>query len=85
MSLVLSTAFQKEMLKLATKNPQLKKQLAKTLKLLAASPTHPSLRLHKLSHRRDFSVSVNMSIRIIFRFVGADVYLLSIGTHDQVY
>jgi len=85
MKLVVSAHFHKSLIKLSVKNSKLKKQISKTLKLLTTSPHHPSLRLHKLSSKNDYSVSVNMSIRIILRFVGEDIYLLEIGSHDEVY
>jgi len=85
MNLIVSRSFHKDLLKLSAKNAKLQKQISKTLGLLTTAPTHPSLRLHKLSNRGDYSVSVNMSIRITLRFVGEDVYLLQIGTHEQVY
>ncbi len=85
MNLVISSTFHKSMVKIAAKNPRLKKQITKTLKLLLVAPDHPSLRLHKLSNRQDYSISVNMSIRILVRFVDENIYLLAIGTHGQVY
>lgn len=85
MNLIVSSVFHKGMIKLSAKNPKIKKQIIKTLNLISVDPTYPSLRLHKLSNRGDYSVSVNMSLRIIIRFVGENIYLLQIGSHDEVY
>jgi len=85
MKLIISSRFHKDLAKLASKNTKLKKQISKTLELLLDSPTYPSLRLHKLSNHGDYSVSVNMSIRIIFRQYGANIFLLRIGSHEEVY
>ncbi|TVR73372.1 MAG: plasmid stabilization protein [Spirochaetaceae bacterium] len=46
--------------KFARRHPDLPGQYEKTLKLLEANPSHPSLRLHKLTGRLDglYSVSI---------------------------
>lgn len=85
MNLIVSSRFHKDLAKLARKNTNLKKQISKTLELLLNSPSYPSLRLHKLSNHGDYSISVNMSIRIIFRQCGTNIYLLRIGSHEEVY
>jgi mRNA-degrading endonuclease YafQ of YafQ-DinJ toxin-antitoxin module len=60
-------------------------QVTKTLVLLGVNLLYPSLRLHKLSGTQNYSVSVNMSIRIIFHKDQDYLYLLRIGTHEEVY
>ncbi len=73
--------------KLITKNSSFDAKIDKTLQLLQLSPRHPSLRLHKLTgeHVNEWSVSVNRSIRIIFRYIPQGILLVDIGTHDEVY
>ncbi len=85
MNLVISSHFHKDLSKITNKNFKLKRQVAKTLEFLLNSPHHPSLRLHKLSNKGDYSISVNMSLRIIFRQDDENIYLLKIGSHDEVY
>lgn len=85
MNLIPSARFIADLKKLERGNTQLKRAIAKTLYHLRINPGHPSLRLHKLAGERTYSISVNMSIRIIFMRFEDDVYLLRIGTHEDVY
>ncbi|MEK7592916.1 MAG: type II toxin-antitoxin system RelE/ParE family toxin [Patescibacteria group bacterium] len=71
--------------KLEKKNERLKKAIVKTMGRLQDNPSHPSLRLHKLSGQSVYSISVTMNIRIIIAFRGDDIYLLSVGSHEDVY
>lgn len=80
-----SDKFQKQVKKLVKANPSLRSQIRKTVKLLAKDLNHPSLRLHKLSGENYWSISVNKSIRIIARWDGDKLYLLRIGSHEEVY
>lgn len=85
MILVTSKRFDDDLRRLLKKNPLLRKKVSKCLNLLRKNPDYPSLRLHKLSGRENFSVSVDRSIRIILHFEGETIFLLRIGTHDEVY
>lgn len=86
---VLSEGYKKKAIKFLKKHPQVRKQYAKTLRLLRDNPQHPSLRLHKLKGQlQQFqSVSINMQYRIMIDFIIKDdvVYLLDIGEHDEIY
>lgn len=46
---------------------------------------HPSLRWHKLEGSRYYSISVDMSVRIIVAIDEDEIYLLRIGKHEEVY
>ena len=87
--LVLKEKFIKKSVKLLKKNPSLKSQFDKTIKQLEINPFHPSLRLHKLKGtlKEYYSISINMSYRIIIDFIIIDnkIILLDIGNHDEVY
>ena len=87
--LVLKERFIKKSIKLLKKNPNLKEQFNKTLKLLEKGPFYPSLRLHKLkgSLKEYYSVSINMSYRIVIDLIIIDnkIILLNIGNQDEVY
>lgn len=85
MKLVLSSKFQKDLDKLLTKNPQIKSKVTKTLKLMQQNIRHPSLRLHKLAGTNIWSVSVDLSIRIVFYLSENKLFLLEIGKHNEVY
>lgn len=73
----------------AKRHPDLLGQYEKTLRLLEADPSHPSLRLHKLGGKREglYSVSINMTYRISLEFIIKDdtVIPVDVGTHDETY
>jgi len=75
--------------KFAKRHPELLGQYEKTLRLLEANPSHPSLRLHKLTGKLDglYSVSINMTYRISLEFIIDDdtVIPVNVGTHDEAY
>lgn len=82
---VFAEKFQKQLAKLSKANRFVKVQTKKTVELLKFDIKHPSLRLHKLGGGNYWSVSVNKSIRIIARWDEDSLYLLRIGTHEDVY
>ena len=71
------------------RHPDLIGQYEKTLRLLELNPSHPSLRLHKLSGKHDdlYSVSINISYRITLELILREDMIIpvDIGSHDQVY
>jgi mRNA-degrading endonuclease YafQ of YafQ-DinJ toxin-antitoxin module len=75
--------------KFLKKHPNIFKKYEKTIFILEQNPHHPSLRLHKLQGemKEYFSVSIDMEYRIIIDFIIVDekIYLLDIGSHDEVY
>lgn len=87
--LIITESYQKRAKKFFAKHPEILKQYEKVLKLLCANPQHPSLRLHKLSGRLSglFSVSINISYRLIINFIikNNQIILIDIGSHDEVY
>lgn len=64
-------------------------QYEKTLRLLEANPSHPSLRLHKLGGELEglYSVSINMTYRISLEFIIKEdtVIPVDVGTHEETY
>ena len=75
--------------KFAKRHPDLLGQYEKTLRLLEANPSHPSLRLHKLEGKLEglYSVAINMTYRISLEFIIKDdtVIPVDVGTHDDTY
>jgi len=71
------------------RHPDLLGQYEKTLRLLELNPSHPSLRLHKLSGKLDdlYSVSINISYRIMLELLIREntIIPVNIGSHDQIY
>lgn len=79
--------------RLVRQNPQLRGQIEQTLNQLAQDPFHPSLRTHKLTGDLAdvWSCSIDYKLRILFEFVESSesreeaIFLLNLGSHDEVY
>lgn len=84
MKLVASAHFRQNVEKCISKNPRYRKKIEKTLQVLIQDPGHPSLRIHKIKGNY-YSISIDMSIRIIYSREGDTVYLLKLGSHEDVY
>ena len=71
-------------LKSLTKNEQ--KMVFNKLKLLVQDPFYPSLRTKKVQGLADvFEMSVNMDIRILWKYEdGVIILLLDVGHHKQI-
>jgi mRNA-degrading endonuclease YafQ of YafQ-DinJ toxin-antitoxin module len=93
MNLVWSSAFSRAVKRLLRQSPKMAEPIEKTLQQLSDDPYHPSLKTHKLKGDLDgrWSCSIDYSNRILFEFVptpeedGAEIFLLTLGTHDDVY
>ncbi|KKQ92754.1 MAG: hypothetical protein UU16_C0057G0015 [Candidatus Woesebacteria bacterium GW2011_GWA2_40_7] len=83
--IVLSENFQKELKKNIKKDPKLWSKVVKTLKFLSKDINHLSLRLHKLSGKENWSISVSKSYRIMFNIENDILFCAKFGTHDEVY
>jgi mRNA interferase YafQ len=61
--------------------------LRAALRRFAADPQDPLLRTHKLKGDLSdyWSFSVDDDLRVLFRWDGDDVFLVNLGSHDQVY
>ena len=88
-SIKFSKQYEKISKKFFKKHQNLKQKYTKTILMLRKNPYHPSLRLHKLqgSLSEYYSISIDMEYRIIIDFIIVDdvIYLLDIGSHDEVY
>ena len=87
--IIFTESYVKRAKKFIKKHPEVTNQYEKTLKLLEVNPSHPSLRLHKLEGRISefYSVSINMSYRIMIDFIIKDneIIPISVGKHEDVY
>ena len=79
----------KKIKKFLKKHPNLFRKYEKTISILEQNPFHPSLRLHKLQGdlKEFYSVSIDLEYRIIIDFIIIDeqIFLIDIGSHDEVY
>ena len=77
MEVVWSSGFKQSFRKITQKNPQLKNQIVKILRLLADDPFTPSLKSHKLTGDLAglWSCSVAYNFRIIFNLSKDEKFL----------
>jgi toxin HigB-1 len=87
--IIFTESYEKRAKKFLKQNPTLINQYAKTLKLLATNPSHPSLRLHRLKGSLSMihSATINRAYRITLQFiVKKDTIIpINVGKHDEVY
>ena len=93
MKIVWSNAKARSFKKLVKKNPQLQEKILKVLKTLANDPFTPSLKSHKLTGNLGnlWACWVTYDCRVIFEFSEEEesaegiIFLVDIGSHDEVY
>jgi mRNA-degrading endonuclease YafQ of YafQ-DinJ toxin-antitoxin module len=61
--------------------------LRAAMRRFAADPMDVLLRTHKLKGDLDayWAFSVDEDLRVLFRWVGDEAFLVNLGSHDQVY
>jgi addiction module RelE/StbE family toxin len=92
-ALIWSNAFTRSFKRWMRKRPDLDNDIAEALRLLTVDPFVLQLETHKLKGKLSgsWACSAGYDLRIIFDFVKAekggedDIFLLAIGTHDEVY
>lgn len=69
------------------KHPELKQEINERLKLLQNNLQNPVLKTHHLTGRLKglLSFSISYDYRIVFKLEDDTIYLLNIGSHDEVY
>lgn len=92
-TLVWSNTFIRAFKRVLRKQPNLRKNIEDTLKLLAQDPFTLQLETHKLKGKLSgsWACSAGYDLRIVFDFVKSEkqkedcIFLIEIGTHDEVY
>jgi len=92
-TLIWGKTFIKAFKRTVKKYPTLSQDIEETLRLLVKDPFAPQLETHKLKGKLSgsWACSVGYGLRIVFDFVKSekqeedDIFLLEIGTHDEVY
>ena len=92
-TLIWSSAFLKSFKKLLKRRPDRREEIQKALRLLVDDPFDPKLETHKLKGKLSgtWACSAGYELRIIFDFAREkdkkedDIFLIEIGTHDEVY
>ena len=91
--LLWSNTFRRAFRRTVKRHPDVLGDIEATLRLLQANPFAPQLATHKLKGRLagTWACSAGYDLRILFEFVlhpdgeEEDLFLLEIGTHDEVY
>ena len=92
-TLIWSNTFLRAFKRLLKKQPDRREEIQKTLRLLLDNPFNPKLETHKLKAKLSgtWACSVGYDLRIVFDFVKEkdkkedDIFLIEIGTHDEIY
>lgn len=82
-----SKSFRKRLVLFVRKHPELDARVERVFLFLKKDIFSPSINTHKLSGTLQgvYACSVNHEYRITFFFDDSMVYLLDIGSHDEVY
>lgn len=91
--LIWSKTFIRAFKRLMKKQPNLRQDVEDTLRRLVQEPFAPQLETHKLKGKLagSWACSAGYDFRIVFDFVKNkeqkvdDIFLIEIGTHDEVY
>jgi len=92
-TLIWSKTFIRALKRWTQKRPELRSEIENTLRKIANDPFDPKLKTHKLKGKLSgtWACSINYDLRIIFDFnkngdkEEDDIFLIEIGTHDEVY
>ncbi|MFH0806584.1 MAG: type II toxin-antitoxin system mRNA interferase toxin, RelE/StbE family [Candidatus Brennerbacteria bacterium] len=85
--LVFPARFKRNLRDFLKKHPELRDALHEKLALIQRNPMDVRLRTHKLTGKfKDcFAAWITYEYRFVFSLDGDSVFLLAIGTHDEVY
>ena len=92
-TIIWSNTFVRSLKKLLRKRPDLHGEVEEALRHLIEDPFLPQLETHKLKgkHSGSWACSAGYDLRIVFDFVKSkehkedDIFLIAIGTHEEVY
>jgi addiction module RelE/StbE family toxin len=83
----IAASFSRHSKKIIKRTPELNESIKKTISKLIVNPFDQTLHTHPLKGKLKgkYACSLTSDLRIIFRLVDDTLYLLEIGTHDEVY
>lgn len=92
-TLVWGKTFVRSVKRIIRKRPELRHDIEEVLRLLQQDPFAPLLATHKLKGKLagSWACSAGYDLRIIFDFIKKEdqledeIFLIEIGTHDEVY
>ena len=84
---VSSGHFEKKLKKFVSTHPELRTRVIAIINTLLLDPLTRKYKAHKLSAplRGCYGVSISFGYRIVYTFDTDSLYLLNIGSHDEVY
>jgi len=87
MNYAYSLRFKRKLVKLSKVDKKLALKIIDTIENFSKNPYQNSFRLHKITNvfPSVWSISVNMSIRIIFSYEGDTIVLHDFGKHEEIY
>ena len=82
-----SSGSERKFRKFGNRHPELKVQVDRVVNILRKNPLDQGVGAHKLSGRlqRCFGADINFQYRVVYQFDDSVLYLVNIGTHDEVY
>ncbi len=94
-TLVWGVTFKRAFKQVTRRHPELQQKVERALEQLVEDPVHPKLHAHKLKGKLSgvWACTVDYDNRILFEFVKnpdvdvdeEEIFLLTLGTHDEVY
>jgi addiction module RelE/StbE family toxin len=92
-TIVFASSFKRAFKSLIRREPEMEAKIAERLRLLATDPFHNSLKTHKLKGKLSgaWACTVEYDCRIVFNFKKdpdsevEEIFLIDIGSHDEVY
>lgn len=86
MIILYSSGFVRSFHKIVKRDKAFRTKMKHTLTIFQNNPKHSSLRLHKLTGKKEqWSISITRSIRLLFQYTNDGILLTNVGTHDEVY
>ena len=82
-----SAYFEKKLKKFVSAHPELRSRIIETVNALLVDPLSRKYKAHKLSGSLSacYGVSIGFGYHIVYIFDNDNLYLLNIGSHDDVY
>jgi len=87
LKLVFSDKFDRKLRNFLKKHPELVPTVREKFLILEKNPKDKRIKTHKLTGKLSglFAASITYEYRIVFYLDKNDIFLLAIGTHDEVY
>ena len=84
---ILSDRFRKKLRDFLKAHPELRAAIKEKLTILQENPRDPRLKTHKLTGKlKGFhAASITYEYRLVFYVEEDSIFLLALGTHDEVY